>query len=335
MLDNETFFTDAYTPKEIVYDEKFLKKKAIKKRLMYVLKILNAIVLIGIGLLFVYPFVWMFAMSLRSYEDVITFPTSIIVNNPQWSNYVEAWTQAKFSYYLGNSLTYTFLVLGLQYFTIIPISYAYAKMKFHGKNKLWTIQTLGMMLPAEATFIPIYFIYCKINLVDTWIGLILPSLFAMFGIMMFTSAIKQIPNEIIESAKMDKAKNRTILFKIVLPAIVPVLITHLLVTFISTWNEYYWILVMTNKETLRTLPIALRGLINVDAGEPEWQIVMAGNIIQVAPILILYILANQQVKNAMLGSRGGKIKTSNNQKNLFNQIKNKIINNKTERGITK
>ena len=71
MLDNETFFTDAYTPKEIVYDEKFLKKKAIKKRLMYVLKILNAIVLIGIGLLFVYPFVWMFAMSLRSYEDVI------------------------------------------------------------------------------------------------------------------------------------------------------------------------------------------------------------------------------------------------------------------------
>ena len=102
---------------------------------------------------------------------------------------------------------------------------------------------------------------------------------------------------------MDKAKNRTIMLKIMVPMIAPVMITHLLVSFISNWNEYYWVLVMTNSESIRTLPVALRGLIQVDDGIPAWNVVMAGTMIQLAPILLIYIFASKQVKTAIIGNK--------------------------------
>ncbi|HRT68964.1 MAG TPA: carbohydrate ABC transporter permease [Bacilli bacterium] len=303
------FTTDAYSAKQLEETKKYLFAVKVKKRIKYVLKIINYLLLIGVGLFFVYPFVWMASMSLRPLIEALSFDPGIIVKDPQWENYLFAWKQAKIAHYVGNSVKYSILVIGLQYFTIIPAAYGFATMEFKGKKFLWATKYLGMMLPAEATLIPIYFFYSKMGLVDTWGGLILPSLFSMFGIYMFMGAFRQIPKEIIESAKMDKAKNRTIMLKIMVPMIAPVMITHLLVTFISNWNEYYWVLVMTNSESMRTLPVALRGLLQVDEGVPEWNIVMAGTMIQLAPIMLIYIFASKQVKTAMVGS-------SNKNKNL-------------------
>ena len=166
---------------------------------------------------------------------------------------------------------------------------------------------MGMMLPAEATFIPVYYFYSKMGLVDNWIGLILPSLVAMFGIFMFKNAFEAIPVEVMEAARMDKAKNRTIMLKIMVPMISPVIITHFITSFISNWNEYYWVLVMTNSESLRTLPVALRGLLQVDEGVPQWNVAMAGTMIQLAPILLMYIFASGKIKTAMVGDRKIKI----------------------------
>lgn len=303
MLDEKklSFATDAYSAKHLEEKNKYLFLVKIKKRVKYVLKILNYLLLIAVGLFFVYPFVWMASMSLRPLIDALSFDPGLIVKHPQWQNYVYAWRQAQIVHYVGNSIKYSVLVLTLQYFTIIPAAYGFATMEFKGKKFLWATKYLGMMLPAEATLIPVYFFYSKMGLVDTWGGLILPSLFSMFGIYMFVGAFKQIPKEVIESAKMDKAKNRTIMLKIMIPMVAPVMITHLLVTFISNWNEYYWVLVMTNSESLRTLPVALRGLLQVEDGVPEWNIVMAGTMIQLAPIMLVYIFASKQVKMAMVG----------------------------------
>jgi len=299
---NLTFNTDAYSPKHIEETEKFLFLNTLKKRIKYVLKIMNYLILIGMGLFFVYPFAWMASMSLRPLIEALTFDPGLIVKNPQWSNYVYAWNQAQISHYVGNSIKYSILVIGLQYFAIIPAAYAFATMEFKGKKFLWGTKYLGMMLPSEATLIPVYFFYSKMGLVDTWSGLILPSLFSMFGIYMFMNAFQQVPKEIIESAKMDKANNRVIMLKIMLPIVAPVVVAHLITSFISNWNEYYWVLVMTNSETVRTLPVALRGLLQVDDGVPQWNVVMAGTMIQLAPVLLMYIFASGKVKTAMVGS---------------------------------
>ena len=286
----------------------------IRKRIKYCLKIINYLLLIGVGLTFVYPFVWMFVMSVRSYDESILFSGGLWVNEWHWENYVEAWNRAQFSKYLGNSITYAALVLGLQYFFIVPAAYAFARMEFKGKGFLFQLKQLGMMLPGEATLIPVYFFYSKLGLVDTWTGLVLPSLFSMFGIYMFTNNFKTIPQDIIESALIDKAKNRQIMLRIMVPMIFPVFVTHFLLTFISNWNSYYWVLVMTNSEKLKTLPVAVKGLLKADGILPPWHLVMAGNIMQLAPILIMYILGNQQMKRAMIGGR--KIKFAGGAKNL-------------------
>ena len=295
--------TRAYSPKEIKDKEQFLLWVRIKRRLLYCLKIVNYLVLIAVGLMFVYPFTWMASMSLRPLVDALSFDPGIWVADPQWSNYLYAWNQARVSHYVGNSVKYSILVMGLQYFTLIPAAFGFATMKFKGKKLLWGSKLLGMMLPAEATFIPVYYFYSKMGLVDNWFGLIMPSLVAMFGIFMFKNAFEAIPGEVLEAARMDKAKNRTIMLKIMVPMIAPVLITHLITSFISNWNEYYWVLVMTNRESLRTLPVALRGLLQVDEGVPQWNVAMAGTMIQLAPILLMYIFASGKIKTAMVGDR--------------------------------
>ncbi|HOQ62974.1 MAG TPA: carbohydrate ABC transporter permease [Clostridia bacterium] len=308
-MEDKTFthLTKAYSPKEIKDKEHFLLWVRIKRRLLYCLKIVNYLVLIAVGLMFVYPFTWMASMSLRPLVDALSFDPGIWVADPQWNNYLYAWNQARISHYVGNSVKYSILVMGLQYFTLIPAAFGFATMKFKGKKLLWGSKLLGMMLPAEATFIPVYYFYSKMGLVDNWFGLIMPSLVAMFGIFMFKNAFEAIPGEVLEAARMDKAKNRTIMLKIMVPMIAPVLITHLITSFISNWNEYYWVLVMTNRESLRTLPVALRGLLQVDEGVPQWNVAMAGTMIQLAPILLMYIFASGKIKTAMVGDRKIKI----------------------------
>ncbi|NLN50102.1 MAG: carbohydrate ABC transporter permease [Acholeplasmataceae bacterium] len=287
----------------------------IKNRIKYVLKIINYILLIIVGATFLYPFLWMLVMSLRSYNDAIRFNPSLILTEVHWENYLQAWKSAKMGIYLGNSVTYAVLVLSLQYLFIVPSAYAFARMEFKGNKLLFWIKQIGMMLPGEATFIPIYFFYSKIGLIDTWTGLIMPHLVAMFGIYMFMNHFKTVPKEIIESARLDKSGHGKIMLRIMIPIIFPVFVTHFLLTFISNWNSYYWVMVMTNTEKLKTLPVAVRGLLRVEGVVPEWQKVMAGNIIQLAPILLMYMFGSSQMKRAMIGGR--KIKFAGEKDNIF------------------
>lgn len=166
--------TRAYSPREIRDTQRFLFQVRLKRRLLYCLKIVNYLLLLAVGLLFVYPFAWMASMSLRPLIEALSFAPGLWVSDPQWSNYLYAWNQARIFHYVGNSIKYSVLVMGLQYFTLIPAAFAFATMKFRGKKLLWGAKFLGMMLPAEATFIPVYYFYSKLGLVDNWIGLIMP-----------------------------------------------------------------------------------------------------------------------------------------------------------------
>src|SRR5690554_5485799 len=202
-IPDETNF-NAYSPVIKELTPKELKGMKVKKRIQYILKIINYLLILLVGVSFIYPFVWMFIMSVRSQAEAILFDAGLWVNEFHWENYLEAWNRAKFSTYLGNSITYAVLVIGLQYFFIVPAAYAFARMKFKGNKFLFAVKQLGMMLPAKATLIPVYFFYAKAGLIDTWTGLVLPSLISMFGIYMFTNQFKTIPQEIIDSARMDK-----------------------------------------------------------------------------------------------------------------------------------
>ena len=120
----------SYSPVISELTPKQERRIRIVKRVKYILKIINYLAMIAVGLTFVYPFVWMFLMSVRSYEEAVLFSPGLWVNEWHWENYIQAWNRARFSTYLGNSVTYAALVLGLQYFFIVPAAYAFARMKF-------------------------------------------------------------------------------------------------------------------------------------------------------------------------------------------------------------
>ena len=157
------------------------------------------------------------------------------------------------------------------------------------------------MIPQQITFLPVYFMFSKVKLLGTLLPLILPFISNPFGIFMLRQYFMQIPQEVIEAAKLDDASNMKIMFKVMMPMAKPALITIGLLSFISTWNNYFWPLIMTSSETLRTLPVGIAALKSSETLQ-MWHIIMAGNVVLVLPILIVYMLASQKIRNSFVYS---------------------------------
>jgi sn-glycerol 3-phosphate transport system permease protein len=157
------------------------------------------------------------------------------------------------------------------------------------------------MLPQQLTFVPVYLMFSKLGLINSYLPLIIPFAANPFGIFLLRQYFIQIPEEIIEAARLDDAGNLKIMTQIMVPMAKPALATIALLSFIAHWNDYFWPLVMTNAEKFRTLPIGIAMLRNIE-GTAQWHIIMAGNVILVIPILIMYMLANEQIRKAFIYS---------------------------------
>ena len=261
------------------------------------LKIVESIVLIFMIIIFLFPFIWMISTSLKTTQEAIQIPPSIIPSKIVIENYLKAWSSGPFLRYLGNSLFITLSVLVIQFIVMVPAAYAFSKIKFKGSNILFGIVLIGLMVPAQITFLPIYMMMSKAELINTYVPLILPFMTSSFGIFLLRQNFMQISDEIIEAAKLDNSSDLKIMFKIMLPMAKPAVITFALFSFIYHWNNYFWPLVMSNSDLVRTLPIGV-AMLKESEGVTNWNVVMAGNVILTAPILLLYTILNNKIKTA-------------------------------------
>lgn len=268
-----------------------------KKALDIVKEGINNIALIILMALFIVPFIWMLSTSLKSGVEVTQFPPSLLPESPQFKNFSDAWSTGDFTSYIFNSVFITVAILILQIVTIVPAAYAFAKKKFKGSKLLFGMVLCGLMIPSQITFLPLYIFFSKASLIDTYIPLIFPFMSSAFGIFFITQSFKQIPEDIIEAARLDKASELKIMYKIMLPMAKPAVITFMLFSFITHWNDYFWVLTMTNSKLYRTLPIAVATLSQTE-GVRSWHIIMAGNVLLVLPILLIYLIANKKIKQA-------------------------------------
>ena len=156
---------------------------------------------------------------------------------------------------------------------------------------------ITMMIPAQLIFMPIFVMFSRIGWINTYQSLILPFASSAFGIFMLRQTFKQVPNELIEAAKLDRASEWKIICKIMLPLARPTLTTLALLTFINTWNDYFWPLVLTTKDTVRTLPVGIASLRQIESGI-NYHVLMAGNVMLVIPIIIAFVLAQKQIIKA-------------------------------------
>lgn len=248
-------------------------------------------------LVFFFPFFWMAASSLKTLGETMQFPPSLLPADPQWQNYQSAWTSIPFGKYLVNSCIVTASVLVLQALTVVPAAYAFSQYDFKGKNLLFGGTLITMMVPAQLVFLPLFVLFAKWHLINTYASLILPFATSAFNIFMLRQTFNQMPRELVEAARLDGASEFKIVVRLFLPMAKATLVTCALLTFISTWNDYFWPLVLTTNDVVRTLPVGVASMRASESGI-NFHVLMAANVLLSLPILVIYLFANKHIIKA-------------------------------------
>lgn len=246
------------------------------------------------------PFYWMVITSLKPEADVLVFPPKIIPDRVTLDNYILVIQRMPLIRMIFNSLFVTIIGTALSLLMSSIAGYTFAKIKFKGRNVLF-IALLGiMMIPQQVTIVPLFIIMNKANLLDSYLTLILPSMFNIFGIFMMRQFFITIPKELEEAAIIDGASRLRTFFTIMLPLAKTQLATLGIVTFIGIWNDYLWPLVSISSEKYYTLPIGLSSL--QGRWVTEWGLIMSGTVISVLPMMIAYVIMQRSIIRSVVNT---------------------------------
>jgi ABC-type glycerol-3-phosphate transport system permease component len=269
----------------------------MKKTLHYVLLAIAACIILA-------PFLYAVAVSFESTEETLAFPPVLIPSALHVANYGKALQTAPLLTFIFNSFAVSILVTVGQIITCSLAAYAFAFFEFPGKKVLFTLFLSTMMIPAESTIIPNYMIIRSLDWLNTYQGLAVPFMASAFGTFLLRQYFQTLPKEIYEAARMDGCSRLRFFFTMVLPLSKPALATLSVYTFLSTYNQYMWPLLITNSDSMRTVQIGL-AMLQWDQGI-SWNTTMAGIVIVSLPTVVLLILGQKQlVKGLTAGSTKG------------------------------
>ncbi len=249
----------------------------------------------------VFPFYWMVITAFKTQKESMIFPPTLIPSQITFESFSTVMEKIPFGLFFKNSLIIALSVVLLQFIVVVPAAYGFAKYNFRCKNLFFAFVLLGFMLPQQITFAPSYLMFNKVGLLNSYAPMIIPFIGNAFGIFLLRQYFLQIPQEIIEAARLDDASEWKIIVRIMIPMARTAISSIGLLSFISTWNSYFWPLVMTSNNTYRTLPIGVT-LLTGSEGASQWPIVMAGNLMMVLPILVVYGFASGKIRKAFVYS---------------------------------
>jgi sn-glycerol 3-phosphate transport system permease protein len=267
-------------------------------------KILSAIGILvktAMMLAITFPFIWMITTSFKTVREAIAFPPTLFPSGLEWKNFAYVMDAFPIVNYFKNSVIVAASVLILQYFIIIPAAYSLARHAYRLKGVFFAVVLMGLMIPQQVTFVPVYIFFSKMKLLRSYAPLILPFISNSFGIFMLRQYFMQIPQEILEAGKLDNAGDWKIMYRIMMPMAKSALLTIGLLAFISNWNSYFWPLIMTSSDRFRTLPLGIATLKTQETVQ-MWNYIMAGNVILVLPIILVYLFANKRIRNSFVYS---------------------------------
>lgn len=262
-----------------------------KKSSAVLRRVLLYIVLILIAVIMVVPFLWMLSTSLKTQYDAVKIPPVWIPDPPQWENYVKLFTeQPMFQFMLNTIKIVFFVVLGQLFFSSLA-AYSFARISFKGRNVVFFFYIATLMVPGQVTMIPTYLMFAKAGLTDNHLALILPAFFSAFGVFLLRQFFMSLPRELEEAAEIDGCNPFMTYWRIMLPLVVPAMLTLGVFTLMNTWNDYMGPLIYLSspEKYMMTLGIAyFKGVYTT-----QWNLVMAGSIVSVMPILIAYLCAQK------------------------------------------
>lgn len=269
-------------------------------------KIIRIVILTLVSVITLFPFIWMIISALKTKAEIMD-PSIFFPSDPQWANFVEVVFHSPLIRYIGNSLFVSIITLVLQIASGAMIAYALVFMKFRGRGILFAIIMGTYMLPTAATYIPSYIILANMNLLDTYTGLIISNAVSIFGIFLLRQAFMQVPQGLVEAARIDGANHIKILVHMIAPMTKSSFITFGLMSFISTYNGYMWPSLITDSPEKSLVSQGLRRFfIEGGAYGTEWALVMAGSTLIVLPLLIVFMFTQKWFINGIGGDTGMK-----------------------------
>jgi len=262
-------------------------------------------VLIVVGFFMLAPLLWMLSTSLKEPGDIFIYPPQWIPDPVVWQNYVETVTVMPFGRFYFNSTFQAAAVTILQLLTSSLAAFAFARLRFRGRDLLFLLYLGTMMIPFPVTMIPNFIIVRLLGWIDTFKALILPPAFSAFSTFLLRQYFLSLPIELDDAARVDGASSFRIWWQVLLPLTGPAIATLAIFTFLGQWNNFLWPLIVTNSEHMRTLPVGLaafQGQFRV-----EWHLLMAGSVIALVPILVIYVIGQKWfVRGITLSGMGGR-----------------------------
>jgi sn-glycerol 3-phosphate transport system permease protein len=260
----------------------------------------RALTLLAVGvvaLVEVGPYLWMVATSLKDLASVTRFPPTLWPSSPRWDNYVIAWQSGPFLRYAVNNVVQTAAILVLQLFFGCLAAFAFSKLRFPGRDACFLVVIACLIVPPQVRFVPMYMLFSHLGLLNTYASLVVPYAVSALGTLLIREAFMQVSDDIVDAARVDGAGVFTLIFRIMAPIAKPAIVAFALFSVVYHWNDFFWRLVMTTNDSVRTLPVGVSMLREEGTGA-RWHIIMAGSMFVVGPVLAVFVIAQRQIIRA-------------------------------------
>ena len=260
--------------------------------------------LIGAAALAVLPLLWMLSVSFMTPGEASSLPPPLLPAHATLGNYRELFVHAGMGRYLLNSLAISSAITLLSLACNVSAGYAFAKLRFAGRERLFQGLLGALVIPAQVAMLPLFLLLKYLGLVNSYAGVIAPGMATVFGIFLVRQYARSMPDELLEAARIDGAGELRIFVQIMLPLLKPIMVTLAIFTFLTAWNDFMWPLIALTGQEHYTLPIALASLSREHAQDSE--LMMAGSVVTVLPVLVLFLaMQRYYLAGLMLGSVKG------------------------------
>jgi sn-glycerol 3-phosphate transport system permease protein len=247
-----------------------------------------AMVVIGI------PIYWMLLAAFKTNQEIFIAPPTWIPQAPTLDNFPTAWRQAPFGNFYVNTVIYMLVSGSVKILQAILCAYAFAYLRFPGRDVIFLFLLMALMIPEEFTVLPNFLTLANFGWTNTYQGLLLPGFVSAFGTFLLRQHFLNLPREVLDAARVDGANHVRTLWNVVLPMSRPILATLILLTAVQRWNDYLWPLIITNTTEMRTLSVGIALLFAKETGT-VWGVVMAGTLYVVLPVLILFLFVQRHI----------------------------------------
>jgi multiple sugar transport system permease protein len=260
--------------------------------------------LLGMAAIALFPLLWMLSVSFMAAGEASALPPPLLPAHATLDNYRELFLRAGMGRYLLNSLAVSGAITALSLLVNLMAGYAFAKLRFAGRERLFRALLGALVIPAQVAMLPLFLLLKYLGLVNSYAGVVMPALATVFGIFLVRQYARGIPDELLEAARIDGAGEGRIFTQIVLPLLKPVIVTLTIFTFLAAWNDFMWPLIVLTGQDHYTLPIGLASLAREHAQDSE--LMMAGSVVTVLPVLLLFLsLQRHYLQGLLLGSVKG------------------------------